>query len=82
MDPCDQLGTEELGSSALFDLSRALVRVKALQDRLRADGWGLGHFRTVSLRADCWGLGHFWTVSLRAEMVGGLTHLLIRQLES
>ncbi|XP_065634362.1 uncharacterized protein LOC136069584 [Quercus suber] len=33
MDPCDQLGTEELGSSALFDLSRALVRVKALQDR-------------------------------------------------
>nr|POE82826.1 hypothetical protein CFP56_19731 [Quercus suber] len=33
IDPCAQLGTEELGSSALFDLSRALVRVKALQDR-------------------------------------------------
>ncbi|XP_050286088.1 uncharacterized protein LOC126725413 [Quercus robur] len=33
MEPCDQVGTEDLGASALFDLSRALVRVKALRDR-------------------------------------------------
>ncbi|KAL0013299.1 hypothetical protein SO802_000368 [Lithocarpus litseifolius] len=33
VEPCDQLGTEDLGASALFDLTRALVHVKALQDR-------------------------------------------------
>ncbi|XP_050257043.1 uncharacterized protein LOC126702398 [Quercus robur] len=33
LDPCAEQTTEELGASDLFDLSRALVRVKALQDR-------------------------------------------------
>ncbi|XP_030967446.1 uncharacterized protein LOC115992821 [Quercus lobata] len=33
LDPCAQLGTEDLGASAFFDIARALVRVKALQDR-------------------------------------------------
>ncbi|KAL0010456.1 hypothetical protein SO802_005564 [Lithocarpus litseifolius] len=33
VEPCDQLGMEDLGASALFDLTGALVHVKALQDR-------------------------------------------------
>ncbi|XP_065627383.1 uncharacterized protein LOC136066593 isoform X2 [Quercus suber] len=33
IDPCAQLGMEDLGASALFDLTQALVHVKALQDR-------------------------------------------------
>ncbi|XP_050259054.1 uncharacterized protein LOC126704055 [Quercus robur] len=36
LDPCAQLGTDDLGASAFFDIARALVRVKALQDRCTA----------------------------------------------
>ncbi|KAK9992780.1 hypothetical protein SO802_022483 [Lithocarpus litseifolius] len=45
VDPCAEQETEDLGASGLFDPSRALVRMKALQDRCAARKGVISHLR-------------------------------------